>query len=128
MFPINPTPATEQCWQTSGMLGLYVNGAAIYGWGDTFSYNSEGSWCVYATRVPRRFEANRLAWPDALRVAIGSAQLAPPAGPQGLPRRRRSIQRGSVATFSNCSRESPHLNPKNEKHDDVMIPISKEQD
>ncbi|MEP1144191.1 MAG: YHYH protein [Henriciella sp.] len=41
-FPAEPEASTEACETAINTIGLFVNGTAIFGWGDTFSYNNEG--------------------------------------------------------------------------------------
>ena len=41
-IPITPQTSTEECETAVNTIGLFVNGAAVFGWGDTFSYNNEG--------------------------------------------------------------------------------------
>lgn len=43
-IPTSPTPATTDCSQGLGIIGLILNGASVYGWGDGQSYNSQGVW------------------------------------------------------------------------------------
>ena len=41
-IPVTPVDSTEDCETAVNTIGLFVNGAAVFGWGDTFSYNNEG--------------------------------------------------------------------------------------
>ena len=41
-FPAEPEPSDQACDTSVNTIGLFVNGAAIFGWGDTFSFNNEG--------------------------------------------------------------------------------------
>lgn len=41
-IPVEPQTSTEDCETAVNTIGLFVNGAAVFGWGDTFSYNNEG--------------------------------------------------------------------------------------
>lgn len=41
-IPVIPQTSTEACETAVNTIGLFVNGASVFGWGDTFSYNNQG--------------------------------------------------------------------------------------
>jgi len=43
-FNTNPSANSSSCETGLGTMGLYVNGTAIFNWGDGQSYNSQGAW------------------------------------------------------------------------------------
>ena len=43
-FPLNQQASTSACETGLGTIGLWVNGTAMFNWGDGFSYNGEGVW------------------------------------------------------------------------------------
>jgi len=43
-FNTNPSANSSICETGLGTMGLYVNGTAIFNWGDGQSYNSQGAW------------------------------------------------------------------------------------
>jgi len=43
-FPLQPVPASTSCKTGLGDIGAWVNGVAIFNWGDGFSYNNQSVW------------------------------------------------------------------------------------
>lgn len=43
-FPLQPTPASTSCKTGLGDIGAWVNGVAVFNWGDGFSYNNQSVW------------------------------------------------------------------------------------
>lgn len=52
-LPSEPTPTQEECENGLSKVGIMVNGASIYNWGDGMSYNNLGVWQTLAPEAEK---------------------------------------------------------------------------
>ena len=75
-LPLDPEPATEE-WQTAlDAIGMWLNGTAIFNWGDGQSFNNEGIWNNSAAEEQDAHSIDRIRNVDGAVVVRVASVLA----------------------------------------------------